>query len=387
MLVAVHEARWWCVCGLLLLLLAGCQEDTRISSQEFLAMQQGWVPISATQPAEGEVVAEPVGWPTPGPYRVGPGDVVTVTIGGLESVGLPDAHTVRINEQGEIDLPTIGALRVEGDTLDKMQRRIESAYSPKYIRQTQVRVEMVTYRPTEVLVVGEVRTPTAVELRRDRSSIMAAILAAGGPSDNASGLVTVLPAYSVEQSYTVDLSRRENLARASRSGTLNAGDVVIMEQRANDRVFVEGLVNTPGPVEMPRGSQLSVIQAIAAAGGTLTVYQPKNATLLRRQDSGELIRVRLCLQDILAGTEPDLALAPGDVVLVPHGSDTRFEEFLARTFVFRWGMDTVFNPWTHYYFKRDIQARKDENGDDSAFAFFGRQLTAQNLAPLLTPAP
>jgi len=367
---------------------AGCQPDTRMSVGTFLAMeaaagrldQADPTPPTSTQPAE--TVLDP--W-HPGPYKIGPGDVITVNVAGLEAVGLPGEYTLRVNEAGQIGLPSIGRIPVGGMILDEVEETIKSAYAPRFIKETQVTAEITAYRPIDLIVLGEVRTPAPIELRRDRSSILQAILASGGPTEFADGRVTLIPARAPDQVVSLDLNKREDLVRAAKAGAIQDSDVLIVERRSADVVYVQGLVQGPGPVPMPKGTTMSVLQAICAAGGTLLEFCPTEATLMRRRPNGELVRVKLELDRIKAGQDPDIALAAGDMLVVPHNASTRFEEFLARAFIFRFGLDTTFSPWTHYYFQKDRESREQfGGGGEGFFGTFGRQLSTMDLTPLLT---
>jgi len=371
--------------GAVALALTGCQQvDSRITVQEFLALEAAGEAGVEAPPATQPAVPEPL---TPTAYRVGSGDILTITITGLETIGLPGTYTVRVNEQGRTLLPTIGEVEVAGLTLAEVESKLHKAYVPRYIKETQVTAQIAEsalgtplYQPIDVVVMGEVRTPTTVALRRDKASALQAILAAGGPTDYASGRVVVIPARNPDSPAVFDMSSRADIVRAARPGTVQASDVVVVERRRNDFVYVQGLVNVPGAVPVAPGAKLSVLQAIAASGGPLLAFSPKEGTLIRRRPNGELIRVRLDLQRMVAGEDPDLALAPGDVVSVPHTDATRLEEFLAKSFIFRFGTDTTFNPWTHYYFKKDRETRNDNGG---AFNTFGQSL----LSTPITIAP
>lgn len=363
---------------------AGCQPDTRLSVGTFLAMEaaagrldQTGMPAATTQPAE--TTLEP--W-NPGPYKIGSGDVLTVNVAGLDAVGLPGSYTLRVNEQGQIGLPSVGQVPVAGMILDEVEKAIQSAYVLRFIQETQVAVEIATYRSIDLIVLGEVRTPAPVELRRDRSSILQALLAAGGPTEFADGRVTWIPSRAPDQTVSLDLSKRADLIRAAKIGMLQDSDVLLVERRSADAVYVAGLVNIPGPVPMPTGSTMSVMQAIGAAGGTLLEYCPNEATLMRRMPNGELVRVKLELNRIKIGEDPDLKLAAGDMLIVPHNTSTRIEEFLAKAFIFRFGLDATFNPWTHYYLKKDREVRQSLSGGDGFYATFGRQLSTMDLSPL-----
>jgi polysaccharide biosynthesis/export protein len=341
-----------------------------MSVEDFMAVQGG---TPATQPEAGP--SKP--W-TPGPYRLGPGDVLSVTVSAADQVGVP-AQSLHVNENGEISLATTGPVKVGGLSLVEAQNEVKKVCAPQYARPPIVAMEITSYRSIEVIVLGEIRTPAPISLRGDRASILQAILAGGGPTERASGVVTVIPARSPDQVMEVDLNNRQDIVKAAQIGALQESDVLIVERRSADAVYVAGLVNTPGPVPMLSGTKMSALQAITAGGGTMLAFSPKEATLIRRKPSGELFRVKLDLHRIMAGEQADVALAPGDVVLVPHTTDTRIEEFMAKTFIFRWGIDTTWNPWTDFYFRQSIKATNNAN-QTSPFTTFGM------LQPLL-PAP
>lgn len=381
--------------------LAGCkQPDTRMSVYEFMDMQNQVVPepqpviYAATQPASAPADGYEA-WSAGDAYEVGTGDELEVTIGGLEAVGMPGTYRVRIDSRGQVQLPTVGEIKIAGMTLDEVENTLESAYSPKYIKDARVHVSIAEsatgeqrYQPVHSIVMGEVLKPATVEMRRDHSSILQAILSAGGPTEFANGLVLVIPSRDPNSAFTLDLNKREDIVRAARPGSVRTSDVVIVQRRSNDFVYLTGLVTTPGPIPITPNGRMTVLQAIAAGGGTLIEFQPREATLRRTQPNGEVIRVKLDLRRILNGEDPDISLAPGDVVSVPHTDETRFEEFIARTFVFRFGADTVFNPWTHYYFKKDREIRERQlDASGGFFNTFGMNLLSQDLTPLTQSGP
>lgn len=382
------------------LLVSGCQQDTRMNVYEYLEMQksehgvlgeEARAALAATQPA-----AEPPAPPAlpeldpwaQGPYRVGPEDVLTVTIPGMDALGLPSVHTVRVSQEGIIRLPSIDDVHVSGKALDEIEPAIEDMYKAS-IRDPQVRVEISQYHMLNVMVVGDVTQPATVELRRDRMSVLHAMLAAGGPMEFA-GRVTIVPAKDPDAPVRLDLSYPSDLARAAKAGVIDDGDVMIVDRRPHSAVYVLGLVNNPGPVLLPRASSLSVLQALGSAGGTRLEFEPKDATVLRRNPDGTVLRVKLHLQRTLNGEDPDIRLAAGDILVVPHTADTRLEEFLARNLRMGYGVETTFNPWTHYYFKRDQDLRGGGFGGslfDSAARqlFFGSDLFGVAAPPPGTP--
>ncbi len=90
--------------------------------------------------------------------------------------------------------------------------------------------------------------------------------------------------------------------------------VVIVRGFANQRAFVGGEVRNPRMV--PLEGQLSIRDAVVAAGGTLDTAETSSVILIRRGEGGrEAYRVDIGRG--FAGTEDATLLRPYDVVFVP----------------------------------------------------------------------
>jgi polysaccharide biosynthesis/export protein len=89
--------------------------------------------------------------------------------------------------------------------------------------------------------------------------------------------------------------------------------VVVKEINAS-RVFVLGEVARPGAYPM-RGA-LTVVQALALAGGLTEFADKRDIVILRREDAGGQTRLSLNLKDAIK-SGPSVELAPGDTVVVP----------------------------------------------------------------------
>jgi protein involved in polysaccharide export with SLBB domain len=88
-----------------------------------------------------------------------------------------------------------------------------------------------------------------------------------------------------------------------------AGDVIIVP--AAGEVTVEGWVLNPGKFKITQG--MTALSAVAAAGGP---QFSETATLLREQGNGGKLDISLDLSKVKDGTEPDVPLQGGDVVIV-----------------------------------------------------------------------
>lgn len=94
-------------------------------------------------------------------------------------------------------------------------------------------------------------------------------------------------------------------------------NVVVVVRTINSRkIFVTGRVTTPGTY--PLMGPLTVIQAIALAGGLTEYADPKGITILRTQ-GGKSETIPFNYQDISRGRNLDqnIQLKPGDTIVVP----------------------------------------------------------------------
>ncbi len=333
----------FCFCLILVVLLSGCTEY-RMDLEEFqaalVAVETGSdVPDGVSiDPAEVRRVIDAA----LGPYRVGPGDVlgVTITPAGKTS-GLP--LNTRLGSDGRVHLPMAGALEVDGMTLGEVETAIQNAYVPKYHVQAVVHVQLAVAETTEVMVVGALVTPIMgggvsipgmVSLRRSERNLLHATALAGGMSQAASGLVTLKRLRQPGKNVTFNLREPAGLRKALAIDPLEDGDIVMVHAARSNTVFVGGLVMGAGPQIYAADSEVTVLQALAAAGGGRPDLVPTTATLIRRVD-GKDMHVKLDLVDLVRGKQENIVLASGDILWLPHTTGTRVHEFLNSAISFR----------------------------------------------------
>lgn len=335
--------------GLLLpaVALVGCA-DNRIPLSQFLASQHEGAPHETPVAAAGPTTTQPTTQPAApradqymGPYHVGSGDVLAVTITGIEQTGVIAPIQTRVDREGNIDMPIIGRVPVAGMELQDVEKAIQAAYVPSVYRQAAIHVELLKPEMTTVLVTGAVTTPGLVQLPRTQRNLLYAIAGAGGASNVASGQVLLRRLRNPDQAVTYNLLQPEQLQRALTMESLQNGDVVIVQAAQPNAVFLGGLVNAPHVQVNPPGTQMTVLQAIASAGGLRTDIIPTEMTLIRRTPEGKDIHVKLDIDRIQKGKDPNITLAPGDILWVPDTLLTRAEDFFNKNFFFRAGFNVV----------------------------------------------
>jgi polysaccharide export outer membrane protein len=84
-------------------------------------------------------------------------------------------------------------------------------------------------------------------------------------------------------------------------------------------VFVFGAVRNPGALQVKMSKKITLLQAIAQAGGTVDGAS-KSGIVIKRKDkkTGKEVNIKLNLKDIIKGKKADIELQEGDVVYVPE---------------------------------------------------------------------
>jgi protein involved in polysaccharide export with SLBB domain len=91
---------------------------------------------------------------------------------------------------------------------------------------------------------------------------------------------------------------------------------LFVREQASRSVYVLGQVAKPGPV--PLGARtMTVIEAIALAGGTTKTADP-NRSLLTREADGKQLRVVIPVGEIGIGRAADVPMQAGDILFVPE---------------------------------------------------------------------
>lgn len=100
---------------------------------------------------------------------------------------------------------------------------------------------------------------------------------------------------------------------------VSAQVLVFIEKYHPRQVSVIGEVNTPGKYDMPDEKDITLLEAIAMAGGFTEDADIKN-TRIMRVESGEKKTIIINVKDITekGAKEKDIILEPNDIVFVPE---------------------------------------------------------------------
>lgn len=169
-----------------------------------------------------------------GNYRLRARDLIRVTV-----LREPDlAARVRIDANGEVDLPLVGAVRVAGLTRTDAQREVERTYiEERFLRRPQVTIFIEEYSPREISILGQVRSPGKYPLPVEASvTVVEAITRAGGLTDIARGSdvrLTRLDENGKEVTFRLNVDaavRGRNRTTAAATMHVEPGDVIYVPE-------------------------------------------------------------------------------------------------------------------------------------------------------------
>jgi polysaccharide export outer membrane protein len=240
-------------------------------------------------------------------YKIGPDDVLSVSVWDQKDLD----QVVFVRPDGRISLPLVGEVEAGGLTVAELAARLNKQYS-QTVRGAQVTVTVKEIRSRPVYFLGGVVRQGPLQLTQDLT-VLQALSAVGGPVPGAD-----LEAAFVQRGdnrIPVNILRIMQKGDVAQNIRLQPFDTVVVPNA--DAVYVLGEVKTPGQVKYSR--DLTIVMAIAAAGGFTPLASVSRVTVLRG-DSAKKETFRVNVGDIMSdpADTKDIPLKPGDIVTVPQ---------------------------------------------------------------------
>jgi polysaccharide biosynthesis/export protein len=242
---------------------------------------------------------------------IGPGDQIHIQIADTPEM---DQHP-RVTDAGEVPVEAVGNVKVAGLTPANAAIAIQDQLiAAHYMRHPVVLVTIEQFATQSVSVLGEVKAPGAFPIATPRS-ILDVLALAGGLTSAADRNIVIErrgePTHRVHYNY----SNNPDLA-ADNQVLVNPGDTILVPRAGI--VYILGDVNRPGGYPMTNNeSKMTMLQALALAGGVSKSAKQGGARLIRKDSDGTYSDKRLSVGDLQEGKIPDIAMQPGDVIYIP----------------------------------------------------------------------
>ena len=276
-------------------------------------------------------------------YVLGPGDSFAIYIADGKEIMDQYTSEFTIGSDGYVTVPLVGRVRAAGLTVLQLQGQIAAGLR-RYVREPQVYVTIKTLKSQLVSVLGAVNTPGVHQLYGPKR--LAEVLAlAGGLSKDAGYRITItrrrqwgaIPLPGAAFDGTGEFSTAEVNARAlteadsPKDNILIRPDDVISVPRAQV-VYVIGEVNKAGGFTLGDEEKISLLQALALAGGVTRSAAPGNARILRPEpNSRARTAIKVNVRKIINGKGEDTALNANDILLIPDSESKRLSGRIAES--------------------------------------------------------
>ncbi len=236
-----------------------------------------------------------------GDYLIGSGDILRITVYDHEDL----ENKVRVDSNGDINMPLIGSIGVSNLTIQKVSKKITNLLADGYIVNPQVNVFVEEYRSKKVVILGHVNKPGLIELSGS-TSLLELISQAGGLAKDAGDTATIKRKTAKDEKIiNIDLISLVERGDLSQNIFIRDGDTVYITKAG--MCFTTGEVKKPGTYPCGEGS--TVLKLIALSSG----FTGKAA-----KSSVRIVRVIDGKKKVFKNVNLDTPVKHNDVIVVPE---------------------------------------------------------------------
>lgn len=267
-------------------------------------------------------------------YRVGPGDILSVTVFGHPDLTTPAGvqrsaaeSGFAVQADGSFFYPFIGTVMANNRRVADIREEIADRLA-EFIPDPQVELRVAAFNSQSVLISGEVETPNSQNLTAVPLTLLGAINAAGGLTDQADAARVSLR--RGDRITHIDLNGFLERGYRQNNPVLRNGDIVNVPKRRISEAFLLGEIADPDTIDLSQ-EQVTLTQALTRQGGLREVRADARGIFVFRDLSGQMTVYQLDTSSptgLLLGTK--FVLEPEDVVYVTRSPLQRWNDTISR---------------------------------------------------------
>jgi polysaccharide export outer membrane protein len=257
---------------------------------------------------------------------LGPDDQITIRGVGIEEIADKPAQ---IGRDGLVTLPMVGSLTAGGLTVRQFEAALTAKLS-EFIRNPQISVMVTEYRSQPVSVLGAVNKAGVHQLQGSKTLTEVLSLADGIRPDagyririvrrSEWGAIPLPDAHPDETGHFSigEVNLKDVLAAKKPEENIRICPYDVITVPTAELVYVIGQVNKAGGFVLNENESVSVLQALALAGGLSGSAAPKKARIIRPAAGGEAkVELPVDVSRILTGQAADMPLKADDILFIP----------------------------------------------------------------------
>jgi polysaccharide export outer membrane protein len=245
-------------------------------------------------------------------YRIGPQDLLDVRVFETSEFN----GEVRVSPDGKVSLPVAGDILVSGLTDRQAADAIRLVLEKCCVNHATVTLQVKEFRYRPISVIGAVGRPGPLA-SSGRWTLLEVLTAAGGLAPMHGDVVYVIRHGESGLSDQLSVDVDDLLLRGDPRANIPIapGDLINVPATVEVTVFCLGEVAHPGAVIFKSTDRMTLLTAIARAGGLSD--RASNKVQIKREGAGGLVQqIDVDYKAVLAGKVADPVLKEGDVLVV-----------------------------------------------------------------------
>lgn len=239
-------------------------------------------------------------------FQLGPGDLISVRLFGSTDY----QSTVRVDSNGNVELPYIGSVHLDKLNVHQAQQLIgDRLRSGGFYNNPEILIQVLESINSSVTIAGEVRGVVPVTGARTLISVIAS---AGGLPPTASHTVRIVRPGRTEP---IVVNLGTDLTNSEAANMLIYPRDIIQVSRAGV-IYVLGAFRQQGSLPIDQSMPLTLMQVAALSGGVGYEGRYDDLRLIRTYGTERKV-VDLDIKKVMNGQAPDPILQANDIVFLP----------------------------------------------------------------------